>query len=609
MAANSHTAKSAATRTVYGGIVAKKTGGFYAAVKQDEHITVENIKRGGPTSEAIYEWLLDYSQRQNVKFIALGLGGLTTDKAERLGSRLWLKQDIVPYRFKPVSVTKHEARRICLKVASDFDEHDLVKINTTRERRVQVSHLVTETDYAKTLTQREYRRLQDMSEEMQEEKVKLTFFNSTACGGGVALMRHALIRLYELLGVDANWYVMNSDPQIFYITKKKFHNILQAVAPQYVAPSTKDIRLFKKWSKDNAAQFSGVFRKSDVIVIDDPQPSGLIPYIRKYNPDAKIIYRSHIQVQAELIDEGHEQQASTWQLIWSNVKHADLFVSHPIRKFVPAVVPPEKVVFMPATTDPLDGLNKPLSKKQSDYYLAMFNRILREAEQAPLDLKRPYIIQIARFDPSKGIPHALEAYRTLRKRMQREGVVEKQIPQLVIVGNGAIDDPEGAPLYAETLQIIGTDAYRDVGRDIKVARLPHYDQLLNALLQNAKLAFQLSLKEGFEVKVTEALAKGKPVIAYRTGGIPLQIENNVTGHLVKPGNTKQVAKHAYELLTDPNKYSEMSKNAAQRVSHDYFTANNAYKWLYLALKLAKNEPITGNFQDVGELIKKDPEYS
>src|SRR5712671_3145522 len=33
---------------------------------------------------------------------------------------------------------------------------------------------------------------------------KLVFFNSTAQGGGVALMRHALIRLFNLLQVDAH---------------------------------------------------------------------------------------------------------------------------------------------------------------------------------------------------------------------------------------------------------------------------------------------------------------------------------------------------------------------------------------------------------------------
>ncbi|GHO68242.1 hypothetical protein KSC_071340 [Ktedonobacter sp. SOSP1-52] len=36
----------------------------------------------------------------------------------------------------------------------------------------------------------------------------------------------------------------------------------------------------------------------------------------------------------------------------------------------------------------------------------------------PLDLGRPYFAQIARFDPSKGIPDALESYRQVREMLQ-----------------------------------------------------------------------------------------------------------------------------------------------------------------------------------------------
>ena len=40
--------------------------------------------------------------------------------------------------------------------------------------------------------------------------------------------------------------------------------------------------------------------------------------------------------------------------------------------------------------------------------------------------------------------------------------------------------------------------------------------VLNVLMANAKFALQLSTREGFEVKVSEALHAGKPVIASRT---------------------------------------------------------------------------------------------
>jgi hypothetical protein len=42
---------------------------------------------------------------------------------------------------------------------------------------------------------------------LKERKMKFAFFSSTPQGGGVALMRHALIRLFRIVGVDCKWYV------------------------------------------------------------------------------------------------------------------------------------------------------------------------------------------------------------------------------------------------------------------------------------------------------------------------------------------------------------------------------------------------------------------
>lgn len=43
---------------------------------------------------------------------------------------------------------------------------------------------------------------------LREKKTRIAFFSATPQGGGVALMRHALVRLCRLLGVDLTWYGM-----------------------------------------------------------------------------------------------------------------------------------------------------------------------------------------------------------------------------------------------------------------------------------------------------------------------------------------------------------------------------------------------------------------
>lgn len=118
--------------------------------------------------------------------------------------------------------------------------------------------------------------------------------------------------------------------------------------------------------------------------------------------------------------------------------------------------------------------------------------------------------------------------------------------------------------------------------DISVMRLPPNDQLLNTLLSSATICLQLSTREGFEVKVSEALHAGIPVIATRTGGIPLQIQEGKTGFLVEPGDWEAVAGYLMELWGDEEKLKTMKEAARVGVSDEVGTVGNALAWFYLA---------------------------
>ena len=56
-----------------------------------------------------------------------------------------------------------------------------------------------------------------------------------------------------------------------------------------------------------------------------------------------VIFRSHIQVRADLADEHNSPTAGVWNWVWDNVKECDAFISHPVREFVPKNVTTEKV--------------------------------------------------------------------------------------------------------------------------------------------------------------------------------------------------------------------------------------------------------------------------
>jgi hypothetical protein len=117
---------------------------------------------------------------------------------------------------------------------------------------------------------------------------------------------------------------------------------------------------------------------ADVIIIDDPQLPWLIPLIKAQTPGRPVIFRSHIQLRSDLIDTPGTPQAETWNFLWDAIKQADLFISHPIRAFVPENVPSGMLGYLPASTDLLDGLNKPMTDWITSYYGRIFNSKCRE---------------------------------------------------------------------------------------------------------------------------------------------------------------------------------------------------------------------------------------
>lgn len=145
----------------------------------------------------------------------------------------------------------------------------------------------------------------------------------------------------------------------------------------------------------------------------------------------------------------------------------------------------------------------------------------------PTDL--PIIAQVSRFDPWKDPLGVIEAFKLARREVDAT---------LVLLGNFASDDPEGAKIY-ETLL---------AHREERILILPNGDDtaLVNTLQTRAAVILQKSIREGFGLTVTEAMWKGTPVIAGNVGGIRCQIQNGVNGFLVS--SVEECARRIVELL-------------------------------------------------------------
>lgn len=85
-------------------------------------------------------------------------------------------------------------------------------------------------------------------------------------------MRHALIRLWRLVGVDAKWFVPEGHPVVWSITKTRFHNVLQGVNKPDTVLEAEHKEIFEKWTVANLETFwSEGAIEGRVVVIDDPQ--------------------------------------------------------------------------------------------------------------------------------------------------------------------------------------------------------------------------------------------------------------------------------------------------------------------------------------------------
>ncbi|GJN86861.1 hypothetical protein PLIIFM63780_010443 [Purpureocillium lilacinum] len=574
-------------------------------------------------TECILEHVQAYEHENMAKFIGAALPNNMLEITPTLCSRLWLELDIVPLALPAESQHNRDLWEVKLidEQADSMARRCIVHFGPSMAPILQVGwhgevqvaaggrvRLNTIQDYMGTCSDVSWETVSAYAEKLRTKGTKVAFFSATPQGGGVALMRHALVRFSRLLGVDVKWYVPKPRKSVFRVTKN-MHNILQGVAAPDQRIPPEDRAAIIEWITDNAERYwfrdGGPLRPpeqggADVIIIDDPQMIGLIPMIKNSSTNRPVLFRSHIQVRSDLIATPGTPQAEAWDFIWSHIKDADVFISHPIPAFVPHTVPREKVMYLPATSDWLDGLNKDLNAWDTGYYMHNYNTQCHAQGMTELHWpSRKYIIQVARFDPAKGIPTVIDAYAEFRRRYEAAG--EEDPPQLVICGNGSVDDPDGTIIYDECMNKIETE-YPHLLSDTSVMRLDPNDQMLNVLIANAHVVLQLSTREGFEIKVSEALHASRPVIATLAGGIPLQVKDKVNGFLVTPGDWKAVADHLIELFTDDSLHTRMAIAARMGLSDEVGTVGNALAWYFLANQFS-HTPIDGNECWVNDLAR------
>jgi trehalose synthase len=383
---------------------------------------------------------------------------------------------------------------------------------------------------------------------------RVLHLSATAFGGGVAEILYTLVPLMRDAGLDAEWQVIYGQDEFFDVTKT-IHNALQGDPTGLTAEQEE---IFRRYNRMNAEALTGEY---DYVIVHDPQPAGMIEHARDHA--AHWIWRCHIDLSTP--------NPQVLDFLMPSICLHDAAIFHR-QEYIPdtAALPPAWI--WPPAIDPLAPKNMALSAEDAGYIVDQFG----------IDVDRPLITQVSRFDPWKDPLGVIEAWRIVRE--------SHPSVQLALVGSMAHDDPEGWEYYNRTVEAAGGDP------DIFIlSNLNNVGSVeVNAFQVHSAAVLQKSIREGFGLTVTEALWKGRPTVAGRVGGIVAQIQDRETGFLVD--SVEECAEAILAILEDPVEARAMALRGKEFVRRNFLTPRLLRDWLALFNELG------GNGEAVSELV-------
>jgi trehalose synthase len=378
----------------------------------------------------------------------------------------------------------------------------------------------------------------------QVEGKRVLHLSATAFGGGVAEILYALVPLMRDAGLEAEWRIIQGADEFFGATKT-IHNALQG-APQGLTPEQEEV--YRQYNETNAEQLEDEY---DFVIVHDPQPAYVIEHFP--SSQARWIWRCHIDLSTP--------NQSVLNFLLPALGRYDAAIFH-MNEYVPAAPGLPPAYIWPPAIDPLTPKNMALSTEDAAYIVDQFG----------IDVERPLLTQVSRFDPWKDPLGVIDAYRKVKERFPAV--------QLALVGSMAHDDPEGWDYYNQTV------AYAQGDPDIYI--LSNLNNIggveVNAFQVHSHAVLQKSIREGFGLTITEALWKTRPVVAGRVGGIVRQIQDGETGWLVE--SAAECADACIEILRDPAEARLRALKGKEFVRRNFLMPRLLRDWLALMHRMA-----------------------
>jgi trehalose synthase len=405
--------------------------------------------------------------------------------------------------------------------------------------------------------------------------------SATAAGGGVAEILRSLLGYARGAEIDTRWLTIEGDAA-FFTTTTRVHHGLHGSPGDGGPLGASEQEHYADVLARNASALRQRIGAGDVVVLHDPGTAGLVAPLKRAG--ATVIWRCHV---------GHDTSSltveRTWQFLRPHLAETDAYVFSRL-EYVPPWLAGRRVSIIPPSIDVLAPKNLPLSVAsvrailghigilaqggpgrtrtaflRADGTTGRVERTARIVRAGALPLpEAPLVVQVSRWDRLKDMRGVMEGFAAT--------VAHGSEATLALVGpdvHAAAGDPEGIAVFNECV-----DAWQALPRrareQILLVLLPVEDAdenavMVNAIQRHATVVVQKSLGEGFGLPVTEAMWKGRAIVASAVGGIREQIAHETHGLLLDDPTDRTAFGAAVDrLLADPGLARRLGRNAQRR---------------------------------------------
>jgi len=258
--------------------------------------------------------------------------------------------------------------------------------------------------YSPFVAREKLEEIREMARQLRGARI--LHLNATPYGGGVSELLRSQVPLLRDLGLHADWKVIFGDEEFFSITKS-FHNALQGgeltlneeVKEVYLDCNRRNARLLEE--------------QYDYIIVHDPQPLALLEF--KGRGSTRWLWRCHIDTS--------EPNQEVWDFLKPFTQQYDGAI-FTMDSFIPPNLQVPKIGVIPPAIDPLSPKNMAIPA----------NLCRRVISWVGVNLRKPLLTQVSRFDPWKDPLGVIDVYH----------MVKEEVPdlQLAMIGSMALDDPE-----------------------------------------------------------------------------------------------------------------------------------------------------------------------